>query len=128
MKLNKLYILTLLAATPSLAFAQSTGTTNFDSIQGALISIGNLINLAIPVLIAVAVLVFVFGIVKFIVNANDAEKRKDGAKFIISGLIGIFVILTLFGLVNILQETFGLESNQNTVTGNEVPTIPLDRR
>ena len=116
---SRLTLLTGLLATPFITFAQG----NFDNFENAMESIGNLIELAIPLLISVAVLVFIFGVIKFILGAGNDEKRKEGIKFIVSGLVGLFVILSLFALVRILQDTFGVD-NENTVQQADIPFIP----
>ncbi len=116
---TKLITLTSLLALPLFASAQN----NFSTLQSAIDSIGSIINSAIPVLIAAAVLVFIFGVVKFIVNAGKDDERKKGASIMISGIIGLFVILSVFALVNILQRTFGVD-NQNTIQNADIPTIP----
>ena len=62
----------------------------------------------IPILMSVAVLVFFWGIVKFISQAGDERAVEEGKGFIIYGLVGIFVIVTLWGIVGFLQESLGL--------------------
>lgn len=57
-------------------------------------------------LIAVAVLIFLYGVVKFIGAAGDEAKRKEGKDLIIYGLIGLFVMVSVWGLVNVLVSTF----------------------
>ncbi len=122
-KINNFFLPAILAvalATPALASAQEF-LGNFADFIGA---IGGLVAIAIPILIAVAVLVFIFGVIKFIVNANDAEKRKEASKNIIFGLIGLFVIVSLFGLIRILQGAFNLDGpDGNTLDENFVPQV-----
>ena len=118
---TKLITLGLLLASPLLTFAQAN--SNFSSLQSAINSIAGLVQTAIPVLIAVAVLVFIFGVVKFIVNAGNEEERGKGVKFIIYGLIGLFVIFSLFALINILQSTFGLGDTDNVIDNRDIPYV-----
>lgn len=112
--------LTLLLATPYVASAQGR---NFDTLQDAIRSIGDLIELVIPVLIGVAVLVFIYGVVKFIASAGKEDARKEGARVMIGGIIGLFVILSVFALVRVLQDTLGVD-NENTVDIQDIPSIP----
>ena len=118
-KLAPVLALSLLAA-PILAFAQ-----NLENLRNLVTSFGDIVGLLVPILVAVAVLVFIFGVVKFIVNANDAEKRKEGGRFMIFAVIGIFVIVSLFGLVRFLQSAFGIDG-ANTATDSDVPTVSND--
>lgn len=74
----------------------------------------------VPILMSLAVLVFFWGIVKFISQAGDERAVEEGKGFIIYGLIGIFVIITLWGIVGFLQESFGLAGGG---TVGDAPTI-----
>lgn len=70
----------------------------------------------IPLLIALAVIVFIWGVLKFIMNAEDSTKREEGRNFIIWGLVGLFVMVSIWGIVNILNSTFGVS--------NVIPQLP----
>ncbi len=78
----------------------------------------NLINTAIdlavaavPVVAALALLFFIWGIADFIFHADDTEKRKKAQQKLIWGLISMIVIVSLAGLVQILNVTvFSSES------------------
>ena len=70
-----------------------------------------LINEAYIILISIAVLILVYGLFKFIANAGDPAARKEGRSFILWAVIGIFVMTSVWGLVNILKNTFQLDEN-----------------
>lgn len=91
---------TVALALPMVAHAQ----TIFDFIQ----IIIDVINYAlVPLILAVAFIVFIFGIFKyFIAGADDESSRTNGRQLIVYGLIGFFVIITVWGLVNLLVQTF----------------------
>ena len=76
--------------------------------------IGTLVGLIIPILIAVALLVFIVGVIKYITAGADEEKRKEARNTIIYGIIGLFAIVSVWGLVNILQSTFGITETSIT--------------
>lgn len=60
----------------------------------------------IPVLFAVAFIVFLFGVYKyFIQGAASDEDRKSGRQFVLWGIIGFVIITTVWGLVNIVKDT-----------------------
>ena len=96
-------------ALPFITFAQ----TNINSVQSAGQFIITIINtVAVPVLFAVAFIVFIFGIFQyFILSKGDEEKQGLGRSLMLWGLIGFFVMVSVWGLVNILIGTFGLNSN-----------------
>ena len=109
---------------PVLVFAQSTtltsgGTAVCAPVTGStganagtiLCTAYNIIKIVIPVLILGAVAYFIWGIVEFI-TAKDAEEKSKSRGQMIHGIIGFVVILGLWGLVNVLLNTFSLNNNQ----------------
>ena len=57
-------------------------------------------------LIGLSVVTFVFYVWKFFIKPN--ENRDEAGKYVMYSVIGFFVILSMWGLVNILQNTFGI--------------------
>jgi hypothetical protein len=64
----------------------------------------------VPTVFFLAVAIFVWGVVQYWINAEDEAKREQGKKLMIWGLIAVTVILSIWGLVNILGGTFHLEN------------------
>ena len=87
---------------------------------GILCRAGQFLNSIVPVLIALAVVYFVWGVISFVI-ASDEEAKTTGRNRIIFGIIGLAVIIGLWGLVNLLRNTFGL----NNTTDIELPTVPV---
>jgi hypothetical protein len=56
--------------------------------------------------LALALLFFFWGVAKFILNADNDEKRTEGKKVMIWGIIALFVMVSVWGLINILANTF----------------------
>ena len=101
---------------PFIAFAQAIPQTSYISV---LISqIHEIIADLIPLLVAVAVVVFIWGVIRYITAGESDEKRKAGRNLMIYGIIAIFVIVSIWGLVAILQQLTG-------AGGGVVPTIPI---
>lgn len=67
--------------------------------------IHQILNSIIPVLLSLGVLYFVWGVVQYVI-AGGEEAKKKGRDHIIYGIIGLAVIVSLFGLVNIVVDTF----------------------
>ena len=61
----------------------------------------------VPLLVTLAMVAFIWGVIQYYLNPGNEEKRKKGKDFIIGGLIALFVIIAMWGLVNILTTTFG---------------------
>lgn len=85
--------LTLWAATPG----------NFADFVGIFIGI---INSLIPLVFGLALLAFLWGLSMLIFYAGDAAKRSEGKQIMIWGVIALFVMVSVWGLVNLLKETF----------------------
>jgi len=61
-----------------------------------------IINPIIGLMIAVGVVVFLYGLVEFIAGSTSEEKRSIGKRHIIWGIIGLFIAVSAFGLMNLL--------------------------
>lgn len=86
---------------PMLVLAQ---VSDIGSLLGAF---RTLLNQIVPILIGLAGVVFLWGVIQFIMGAGDEEKRSKGRNLIIYGLIGLAVMVSFWGLVNIILGTFG---------------------
>ena len=100
--------LSLSFAAPLFVFAQSGINTN--AILPYSSGIINLINgVFVPVLFAIALLTFFWGVYKyFFLGADSEAERAKGRDFVLWSIIGFVVILSVWGLVAIVRDTFGL--------------------
>ena len=89
-----------------IAYAQQTNIRDLYDVAPA---VSEYVNLAFFVLVALAVVVLVWGIFKFIIYAGDEAGRKEGRTVILWGVVGIFIMLSVWGLVNILRGTVSLD-------------------
>jgi len=65
----------------------------------------------IPLIFALAIAAFVWGVVNFfIIGADEEAKRSQGKQFMIWGIIALAVMLSVWGLVRILGRTFNLNT------------------
>jgi hypothetical protein len=64
----------------------------------------------IPLIFAIAMVMFIWGVVNFfIINADEEAKREQGRQFMIWGIIALAVMLSVWGLVGIVGSTFGIK-------------------
>ncbi len=98
---------------PMLAFAQTLDTV--------VTKVGSLINLVMPILISIAVVVFIWGIITYVI-AKDEEAKTQGRDKMIFGLIGLVAIVGMWGLVAIITNTFGIGTSGSS--GVYAPCIP----
>ncbi len=106
--MKKALTLTALAASTFLLPLVSLAAINNVSDVGSFI-INTIHGVIVPVLFAIAFIVFLWGAFRtFILGANDADAKKNGTNLMLYGLIGFFVMVSVWGLVNILVNTAGL--------------------
>ena len=67
-----------------------------------------LMRSVVPLLITVAVVAFIWGVIQAFINPDNEEARKKGKSYMMWGIVALFVITTIWGLVGILSDTFGL--------------------
>ena len=67
-----------------------------------------------PLLVAMAIAYFLWGVLKFVGSGDSEDKRKEGRNVMINGIIAIFVMVSIWGLVAFLVETFGLEDGSGS--------------
>jgi hypothetical protein len=73
-------------------------------------------NSIIPLIFAVAVVMLIWGMVKFfIINSDEEAKRAQGKQYMIWGIIALAVMLSVWGLVGILQSTFNLKTGSSVL-------------
>lgn len=75
-------------------------------------------NVIVPVLFAIAFIVFLWGAFStFILGANSGEAKENGKNLMLWGLIGFFVMVSIWGLVNILTGTISFGNNSGPTGG-----------
>ena len=104
-------------ALPFMAFAQTANPTYLSSlISGA----KTLLDQLVVFLIALAVVWFIWNVVRY--TMSDDEEKKGAAKSqMINGIIAIAVIVSVWGLVAILQSIFGVNTSG---AGNVTNLLP----
>lgn len=69
-------------------------------------------NIIVPVIFAVAFIVFLWGAFDtFILGRGSEETAEKGKGLMLWGLIGFFVMVSIWGLVNILTGTISFGNN-----------------
>lgn len=67
----------------------------------------NILNPFITLLIGVAVIYFLWGVFLFVRNADSSEERKKGGMHMLWGAVGLFIMVTSYGVVNLILGTLG---------------------
>jgi len=115
MKLKMLKLSAILVvATPVFAMAQTINTTSLLTI------VNSVLRAVVPILMTLALIYFIWGLIKYVAAAGkgDAEESKHGKAIMIWGIVALFVMASVWGLVGILQNTFGLSGSEPAPTIN----------
>lgn len=76
---------------------------DLSNFKGLVDGIRGLLELLIPVLIGLAFLSYIWGITKFISKAGDASAHKEGKSLLIWGMVALFVLFSLWGIIRFLR-------------------------
>lgn len=109
----KKFIIVALAFAPTVAFAQELG-----NLERLLRAIGRLVDIALPIVVALALLAFFYGLAKAIFGG--AEGVKEGKDLMIWGIVALFVMVSVWGLVRFVGNAFGVEQGGSV----DVPQVP----
>lgn len=112
---------------PISAFAQfpaasPDGITSNAGVGGIAKLFGDALAWAVPVLIACAVVYFLYGVLQYVIMGDDEEKKEKAKSTILYGIVGIFVMVSVYGLVKLVQDTFGI-NNTNNLTAPKLNQI-----
>lgn len=100
------------AVTSAPASSGSTGgITDLNSLVRFIIAV---INTGIYLIIAFATIVFIWNIIKYFVVEREGDRAEAG-KYLMYSIIGLVVIFSFWGLVNVVIRTFGLNNSRPNV-------------
>lgn len=111
----------VMALTPVVALAQ------FGEINTFFGKITSFINdILIPLVFAVALLMFIWGMFWFfIAGGHDDEKRKKGNSLMLYAVLGFVLMVSIFGIVNLIANGLGFSDDQNI---ENIPNVPNSNR
>ena len=110
------YFVLMIASFFLLPFLANAATPPSVTITSFIGQVAVIINTIIPFLVGLAVFIIIYGILGYISSAADEEKRQQARQFITWGVIGVFMMLSVWGLVTILINSFNLDRSTTVVT------------
>ena len=116
----KKIIIGLLFVAPALASAQLIS----GPVGNTLSNVSAVVNFLIPLLLSVAVLMFFWGLVKYIANASDEAAKESGKTLMIWGMIAIFVMVAFWGIIGYVQQSTGLSGSISAGSAPIINVIP----
>ena len=66
-----------------------------------------IINPLIVFLFALAIIYFIYGLAKYLLSPDNEEIRKTSKQHMLWGVVGMFIMVAVFGIMNILLTTLG---------------------
>lgn len=67
--------------------------------------INHIVNPIIMLLFAIGMVVFVYGVFQMILHADDADARSTGRQSMLWGVIGMFIMVSAWGIINLIANT-----------------------
>jgi len=116
-------VFVLMALVPLFAFAQTAG--NLTGVSNFFRNIINFMNgTLVPAIFALAFLVFLWGMFKtFILGGSDEDKQKEGKQLMMYAIAGFVIMVSLWGIVNLVAQGFGFQGKQI----QDIPNLPTTR-
>lgn len=113
--MKKIFIYSFLALFPTVSFAA------LDGVRGLLMGAQGVLNLLVPVMFGIAVIYFFWGMGQFVLHdAGNDKTRADGKQKMLWGLIALFVMVALYGILKFVGNAIGIPVNTgSTNTGLE---------
>lgn len=110
----------ILLVLPSVVFAAARDLT------GLMRLVFDLIHQASIVVLALALLVFLWGLARFIMYANNEDKKKEGKTIMVWGIVALFVMVSISGIIRILDNTFFDGGGGGSLTPTQQFQTPKD--
>jgi len=112
------FLFLLLVTMPLVAFG--AGDT-FRSLVNELVSFFN--TTIVPFIFAISFLVFIWGVFQYVIYPSE-EKKTEGKQIILWGIIAFFVMLSVWGIVNLINSSLFFNYGGGLKTPNP-PTIGI---
>lgn len=73
----------------------------------------------IPYLVVIAVGAWMMGLIGYVGNGDNEEKRSEGRKMMIYGIVGFFFMVSIWGVLSIFTKSFGIDLAIPQLKGND---------
>ena len=104
--MKKIFSLIGIMALPGIVLA-SPATSLLTRVNGYL-------GKMMPIIITLAVIYFFWGLATYILNSGDAEKEKEGRSIMIWGVVALFVMVSVWGLVGFIGDSLNIHNTAIT--------------
>lgn len=98
-----------LVGVATLATVPRFASADTSTLKGIIDSFAEIIGQSlVTLLFGMALAAFIWGVIRMVIAAGDQNKREEGKKWLVWGILGMFVIVGLWGIVGFLSSTFGI--------------------
>jgi len=112
--MKKILIVLGTLATPFIASAQNTQ----GNLQGLVQLTGNIVNMLVPIVSTLVVVFFFWGLAMYVLSAGNEEKQGEGKSIMIWGVLALFIMATIWGIIGFMQNTLGNTAGPQSVNIN----------
>lgn len=77
-----------------------------------------ILNPLITLLFALALVYFLYGLAKYLLSPDNEEVRNSSKVHMLWGIIGMFIMVSVFGIMTMILNTVGEKNIQIDSTGN----------
>ncbi len=93
---------------PTIVLAAVPGLAAASEIQDAILSVLTVVRYALATLFMLALAAFGWGVVKFILAAQDPEALKKSKGTMLWSVVAMFVLASIVGIITLFQTYFGV--------------------
>ncbi len=105
--IRKFLFIAPLFLAPFISFADTP--TDLQSLVS--IFTGIILGSIVPLISSLAMIMFLWGIAKFISNSGDAKTHQDGKMMMIWGVVGLFVMVSYIAIIRATHNDFGFTTS-----------------
>jgi hypothetical protein len=90
---------------PKIAHAASSADAVVNNIVPKIVD--NIVTPLLELLFFLTLVLFIWGLIGFFKSGDDAEKRKEGQQHILWSVIGMFIMVSVYGILRLVAATVG---------------------
>jgi hypothetical protein len=86
-----------------------------EGVRALIVAIGNIVKISIPIAVGAALLFFFWGLAMFITRSGDPKAKDEAKSRMIWGIVALFVMVSVWGIVGFIQRNLGLPVTTGSV-------------
>lgn len=72
------------------------------------------IDPAVKVVFTLGLFMFLWGFVEFLWKLKDGQVAEDGKNHMVYGLVGMLIMVSVYGIISLVMNTFGIDPDTAT--------------